>query len=65
MSQEDLALVNKLITLCGTLYDRLSNSPKTGPHSSPYELDSLKSQILLMSLRVGERAWHPRGNKPK
>jgi hypothetical protein len=62
MSNEDLHLVNKLVTLCSTLYDRISNPPKVGPHSNPSEMDSLKSQILLLSMRVGERIWYPRGN---
>ena len=62
MSNEDLALVNKLVTLCSTLYERISNPPKTGPHSNPIEIDQLKSKILLLSLKVGERVWYPRGN---
>ena len=62
MSREDLELLNKLVTLCSTLYDRTSHPPKEGPHNNPSEMDSLKSQILLLSMRVGERVWYPRGS---
>ena len=62
MSNEDLVLVNKLVALCGNLYDRMASSPSSGPHSNPNEIDHLKNQILLLSIRVGERIWYPRGN---
>jgi len=62
MSNEDLALVNKLVIACSTLYDKTASSPSSGPHSNPSEMEHLKSQILLLALRVGERVWYPRGN---
>lgn len=62
MSNDDLVLVNNLVSLSATLYDRMANPPKVGPHTNPAEIDSLKSQVLLMAMRVGERVWYPRGN---
>jgi hypothetical protein len=62
MSEIDLNLLNRLLNLCGTYYERISNPIKNNPHSNPAELDNLKQQILLMSLKVGERIWYPRGN---
>jgi len=62
MSNEDLVLVNKLVNVCSNLYYKMANPPSEGPHSNPIEMDSLKSQVLLLAMRVGERVWYPRGN---
>jgi hypothetical protein len=62
MSETDLLLVNRLVVICGNYYERITNPPKNGPHSSLEELDKLKSELLLTSLKVGERIWYPRGN---
>jgi hypothetical protein len=61
MSQTDLALVDRLVVLCKSFYYKTSHPSKPGPHTSLNELDELRSELLRMSLRVGERAWFPRG----
>jgi hypothetical protein len=61
LSLSDRVLVNKLIVLCGDYYQRVANPSKPGPHTNPQEIDDLRRELLLISLRVGERVWYPRG----
>lgn len=61
MSESDKALFNRLVVLCGNYYHKIAYPSKPGPHSNPDELDAIKKELLLMSLRVGERVWYPRG----
>lgn len=62
MSYSDLVSLDKLARLCGDYYHKVSNPSKPSPHTNPNEIDELKKEILLQSLKVGERIWHPRGN---
>jgi len=62
MSDTDLILLNRLAVLCGDYYERTANPSRRGPHINLEELDKLRSELLRMSLKVGERLWYPRGN---
>ena len=71
MLENDPTLLNQLLVLCGDLYDRTSSPPTKGVHKGDVNenntnnaelINNLKSRILLLSMRIGERLWYPRGN---
>ena len=71
MLEIDSSLVNQMLVLCGDLYDKTSSPPTKGTHKGDVNeintnnaelINNLKSRILLLSMRIGERLWYPRGN---
>lgn len=71
MIEIDPHLIDQLLVLSGDLYDKVSSPPTQGIHKGDVNelntnnrelVDNLKGRILLLSMRIGERLWYPRGN---
>lgn len=61
LTDNDRVLVDRLLVAIRDMYNRIHRPLDYGPHTNFQMSEDAKSKVLLLSLKVGERLWHPRG----